>query len=132
MRRPTIDVWTFCHECKNRYCCTRPRQHVPYRDRASQFNLRADPRPNLVEDNREGEETIAAEPRPADWQDDAREGREAPNSRVVREDPQQSEDEGATEASVLPELEPEATPAYPTLAEYEARWADKVAMHGKR
>ena len=129
-------TWLYCPECKDRYSPDRgqrERAFVPYRDKASQFNLRAHQR--LLSDKgmpkrRESASQQNTQPEPEQEPDET--GCETDKIDVQEEVILPMEDDDAEEGQIgqpvpIPDL-PAAVPR-PTLEEYKKRWADKLSQH---
>lgn len=125
-------AWTYCLDCKKRWCddtstSTRSTAFLPFRDKASQSNLRPHRRPkpqenaspSVPEDVQEEPPATQPEPEPED-QDDETQHEDCPLP--VLDEVEREQD------IVVPDL-PQVT--YPTLEEYQTTWAAKLALHAK-
>jgi hypothetical protein len=121
MKQTDRKMWLFCPECKDRYCPDggkRNQSHIPYRDKASQFNLRPHHRgcDDVAEESGTQPEPEAEVP-PGEEDDAAVEESDGePNLPLRGEDP-------------VPELPQPA--AMPELATYKAAWAERKAYHSQ-
>ena len=144
---PLCTVHSPCHriassrysglDCKNRWCPDtpqRPKAHIPFRDRASQLNLRPHKRPPIgtTETTLASDQNTQPEPEPEEAEaalDECGGGDVAP----PMEDAVEDSDEDAvllpTEEDTVPEEPPEVE--YPTMEQYKARWAEKLAAHSR-
>ena len=125
-------TWLYCLDCKNRWCpdtSQRPKAHIPFRDRASQLNMRPHKRAPVgsVETVVSPEQNTQPEPEPEEAVlDECGGGDVAP--------PMDDDAEDSDGDVVLPteETVPEVPKVeYPTIEEYKARWAEKLAAHSK-
>ena len=107
--------WLYCYDCKVRYCPdskSLPKTHLPYRDRASQLNLRPFTR-NLSGADSQSQPEPEAEP----TDDITKEPLALPE-----------EDEVILPEDVVPQ--PPVT-EYPTLEQYEKKWDDQLTKYSK-
>ena len=125
-------TWLYCLDCKNRWCpetSQRPKAHIPFRDRASQLNMRPHKRAPVgsAETVVSPEQNTQPEPEPEEAVlDECGGGDVGP--------PMEDDVEDSDGDVVLPteETVPEVPKVdYPTIEEYKARWADKLAAHSK-
>lgn len=126
--RESTKTWLYCMDCKSRWCPDaeqRSKAFLPFRDRASQLNMRPHRHfeaEGALDNRSAGSSPIQPEPEPEGEAADAREGDVA----------LPMEEEGDV-CPPLPELVPDAPEpvARPTLAEYRARWGEKLATHSR-
>jgi hypothetical protein len=122
--------WAYCPECKARWCpdgVARSKAFPPFRDRASQLNMKADrPCCHAPQSGAAASQSTQPEPEPED------EGGCA-DAFVGDVDIPQEEGDEEDEPILLPTqgLLPDAAGPniYPTLAEYRARWSARFAAH---
>ncbi len=131
----TTRTWQYCLDCEGRWCPDtpqRPKAYLPFRDRASQFNMRPH-RPHQTgspylpkEDANASQQNTQPEPEPEDADVDEC----GSDVALPMEEDADPEDEIA-----LPMTEnvPDAPrpAAYPTLEEYKKQWAERLKAHAK-
>ena len=125
--RDSTKTWCYCHECKGRWCpdaAQRSRAFLPFRDRASQLNMRPQATPQATE----ACDVTSVQPQP----ELEGEGADAfPGDVEIPDDMQEEE----AEPVVLPTEHPVPAPpdpnAFPTLDEYRARWEARLAAHAR-
>ncbi len=129
------DVWTYCLDCKQRFCRDgqqRPKAHLPFRDRASQFNLKPHERclakENAPLDLSEAQNTQNTQPEPEPDVDKA-DAEDAP----LEDGPEDVALPIGEDDDVDEEIVPDAPPAtaFPTLEEYKRKWSQELAAHSK-
>ena len=127
--RESTKTWCYCPECKGRWCsdtAQRSKAFVPFRDRASQLNMRPHARPQAVPSGGGAEASQNTQPEP----EPEEEGADA-----FRGDVEMPADEDELEAPEEPVILPTQghvpdapdPEAYPTLEEYRERWAARLA-----
>ena len=136
--------WSYCLDCKQRYCPDtkqRPRAFLTFRDKAAQLNLRpnvrqeAPPSEGVGQSSAEQGATQATQPEPETEPQLPEDAAPFDDNCEVEEGPLLEED--SDEEVVLPVVREEEVPdlppaaVRPTLDEYEARWAQKLAAHSK-
>ena len=122
-------TWLYCGQCKDHYCPEKGQRngpHVPFRDRASQYNLRP---------HRRFDETLLMD----DPEEQATQGEpeEEPSQEEEPSFLEEESDDGDQEVNLpiqaaygdVPDLP--APPEMPTLEEYSARWAAKLEYHAR-
>ena len=121
-------TWLYCPECKDRYCVEkgqRNRAHIPYRDKASQYNLR--PHRRFDETSYAGDSTGQTQPEPEE------EPEEVQDVPMEEEGSEADEPDGnlplQSDQDSVPDLP--APMAMPTLETYKTRWAEKLAHHAQ-
>ena len=112
-------------DCKGRWCSDgdqRPRAFLPFRDRASQLNMRPH-RPPQREEATSGNSQPQPKPEPEDADVPA-------ESELVMP---MGEDEDDTHPLPVQAAVPDPPPpaVHPTLDEYQARWAEKLEAHAR-
>ena len=137
----SLKSWLYCPECKGRWCpdsAQRPKAHLPFRDRASQLNMWSQ-RPHQTGGafpssggGTDATQNTQPEPEPeGDGGADALAGDIMAGDMGVP----MEEDDDSEEPVLLPMQEPipdlPNPAAYPTLEEYRAGWAEKLAAHAK-
>ena len=111
-------TWLYCPECKDRYCPDGARTshaHVPYRDKASQFNLRAHRRYDDCVD----ESSCGTQPEP---------------EAEAEDEPTQGVSDGELPLPLLPHVGVPDLPEpvqMPSLETYKSWWAKRKAHHSR-
>jgi hypothetical protein len=128
--RDSTKTWTYCTDCKARWCpdtAQRSKAFLPFRDRASQINLRPH-KPYKAADPSSG----GTQPSQSQQSEPEHEPEGGADAFIGDVD---MPDDGEDEPIVLPMTEavPDApdAEAYPTLTEYRAQWAARLAMHSR-
>ncbi len=124
IRTDRSKTWLYCPECRDRYCTERGqrnRSHIPYRDKASQYNLRPHTRSDEIVEGDPAAQGSNTQPEPEE---------EPPQEDAPME--QDSDNEGVDDKLPLlqegiPELPAPTT--MPTLDAYKKRWEEKLAHH---
>ena len=123
--------WCYCQDCKDIYFPDkgqRRQTHVPFRDKASQLNLR--PHRRFANAAEEASQT----------QPTQREPEEEPEEDEVPDLPLEphADDEKEAEQVLLPLEGSESVPdlpesqEYPSMEEYKKRWAEKLKHHANK
>ena len=113
-------TWLYCTDCHKRYFVNNQRRsaYIPFRDRASQWMMRAPA------------ERIPVERQPEEEPCEEEEDTQLPPMPPVDED--LDADDEDVELPILEdtqEEEPDEPGAWPTLAEYEAKWSAQFEQH---
>ena len=120
-------TWLYCLDCQSRYFETGKRAagHIPFRDRASQSSMRRPADKELVE-TPDAPEELAAETQPEDV--DA-----SPELPLLGDDDGQDEDsaEEVDDPLAAEEMPDPVDTKWPSLEEYQAKWASHLEQHSK-
>ena len=125
--------WLYCAECSDRYFpgSKRASGHIPFRDRASQSSMRRPDDGEEVETQEEPEREPTADDQAPEA--DVQEGDTQGPPELPLQETVEQEDEDAHEEMMDP-LAAEDVPEpvdrkWPTLAEYQEKWDQKLAYH---
>ena len=134
-RETAAKTWCYCPDCKGRWCpdtAQRPKAYLPFRDRASQLNMRPH-KPHQTGgahpsgSGADASQNTQPEPEP--------EGDGGVDAFAGDVEIPMEEDVDPEVPVVLPTQEPipdvPEPAAHPTLEEYRARWAERLEAHAK-
>ena len=120
-------TWLYCLECQSRYFETGKRAsgHIPFRDRASQSSMRRPADKELVE-TPDAPEEIAAETQPEDVDS-------SPELPLLGDDDGEDEDsrEEVDDPLAAEEKPDPVDTKWPSLEEYQAKWASHLEQHSR-